>query len=136
MSLADDIYQYAITHEAIRGLIGQRLYPEMARQGTDTPYAVYSFPQEERIVALSLESTGVVRKLLQVDCWAPSQSLADSVATAMREGLHNQRGEIGGSFVLGMYEVGTATQLEPPDDGSDAAIYGARVTFQVWSEEN
>lgn len=139
-TLASDLYQYMATDTALRAYVGAKIYPQMAQENATLPYIVYSLITEERQQTLSLARISPYKTDWRFDCWGNSQAEADMLAQAVQERLQPASApilnvRIGETVFHGIFFPFRIDQLVVPEDGTDAPIFGARVTATIWAEE-
>lgn len=118
----------------VAAMVGERVYPQLAPQGSDMPAVIYTIRREPLTVQEGLQ--GFDRYDLGVDCWSrqrPGESPYDeasSLAAAVVQALGGYRGTVEGIQIHGIVVEATY------DDGADeeTGIYSVGVDAYVWAQ--
>jgi hypothetical protein len=106
--------------DALKALVGNRVYPDVAPAGTDTPFIVYQQVGGEAINFLEAGMPGVRNARMQISCWAQSRLAASALARAAEEAI------VAGN--LKAFAIGALTAVHEPDTG----LYGTHQDFSIW----
>lgn len=124
------IIAYLLADSSVSSLVGQRISPQLRRQGDAVPAIVYEVVDVTRYDTLASKST-LSRMTLRFDCVAESYALARSVAMAVRTCLD------GASFtgVDRTSVQGETSSVAAPDYGQGDAERITTLTVVAWIQE-
>ena len=116
MSLESNVF------DALKSLVSNRVYPDVAPLGTAAPYITYQ--QVGGTAENFLESTPVGKRnaRIQISCWATTRQASNNLARSAEDALVNSTMK---AFVLGAFIAAYEDSLNPP-------IYGTNQDFSVW----
>lgn len=83
MSLESDLYAELSGDAGLTALVGVRIWPSVASEGTSTPYVVYAPIFHEGIYGLDGEATNQSRARVQIDCYSEDPDEAAAIARAV-----------------------------------------------------
>lgn len=127
MAVEQVLVKELLANAGVATLVGTRIHPQVAPQGTAQPYVTYemasSNPQHDHSGAAGLWA---VR--LSYLCHAQTYAGAKAVAAAIRSALDGRRGTIQGEAVKGILES------EEADAGWDEVtrLHVIAIDFLVW----
>ena len=85
-----DLYALLTAASPVTALVGTRITPGIAKQGTTVPYIAYHIPSTINVNAIDTSVKIAANTSIQIDCWADSPdestALADAVETALTTG--------------------------------------------------
>jgi hypothetical protein len=118
MSLESDIF------DALKGLVSNRVFPDVAVFGTATPYITYQ--QVGGSAENFLESVFVGKRnaRMQINCWATTRAAANALARSVETTLITSTALR--AYVLGAFVSTHEDELVPP-------LFGTYQDFSIWS---
>lgn len=117
------IYAALAADSTLAALVSTRIYPETAPDEADLPLVVYTVRAGE-----SIEGSAAMRPCtITANCYAESDSDAESVGNAVRDVLDEFDGSDADYLVRGLY-LSDYGELRDPD----VAIWGRLATFSGW----
>lgn len=138
MSVEAALRSVLVNDAAVAALVSERVWPQKAKQSTPKRNVQYGKTAGGRSYCLSGE-TPDREGTWQFDCRAETQEQANELADAVADALSavgRTAVSVGadvtyfqGCFVIDDYEA-----IEPPDFGTDNALYWSPVGVQVWIE--
>lgn len=107
-----------------------RVWARRAPQGVYPPYVIVHqiASRHEHEYSASL---GLAFSLVQVDVYAPTVSVAEAGADAVRERLDGFKGTMGSTVVRGIFLESVRDDVVPEEGGRETAYYGIQSTFEV-----
>ena len=110
------LYTYLTAQSGVTALIGTKLYPVTAPQGTTLPYVVYSKIDTRPVQALG-QAAGMATSRLQFDAYAATPLAAKNLIQALRVALDGKQGAWGSTVIgsslwlneIDLYEQETAS---------------------------
>lgn len=127
MSIETAIRSALINNAAVAALISTRCYPMFLAQGYTLPAVSYqriSGPRPRDTV----DATGRVNAIFQIDCWAGTYSQARDLSAKVITCLDNHRGTLG-TGTAALDDVGTIENTSDRDD-FDTAVEVYRVILE------
>lgn len=128
-TIEDGINELLLAQPAIAGMVGNRIYPNEAKEGSAFPRIVYSVTGNSRTHAMS-GPDGAPAMLLLLDCqgsYDQSKNLADAVRLAM----DGYRGYAGQHWIKGCFFEDQSDQPESPVRGEEKAIKVRQVVMTI-----
>lgn len=122
MSLRDDIRTYLLTQTPITNLVGQRVFSSNIPQREDYP-AISIVRITGGHAHMLSGGAGFAEPTVQVDAWADTSTVCESIAEALRGELQGFRGTMGSTTVRAVVLQNEIDLSEEPSDGSDAWVY-------------
>ena len=110
----------ATIYNALKGLVSDRVFPDVAPEGTQKPYATY---QQVGGAAYNYTEGGAVgarNARVQVNVWAASRLEASTIGNAAEDALRN---------VPGTVVLGAATSIYEPDTQARGHIQDFSFTY-------
>jgi hypothetical protein len=117
MSLESDVF------DAIKGLVSNRVFPDVAPLSTTRPYVTYQQVGGDAVNYMESVHPGRRHARIQVNVWAETRLAANTLARSIEVALVNSttlRGWVYGAFVA-----------EPADFDLSPPRYGTRQDFGV-----
>ncbi|MCK4624072.1 MAG: DUF3168 domain-containing protein [Phycisphaerae bacterium] len=134
--IEDAIYYLLANDATVAGLVGTRIFPGYAKEGTAVPYIVYS-----RISADHDESTegssglGIAR--YQFSCVDDSMRGIAALAEAVRKELQDYTGTVASTCIHTVHAQGetdgSAVQETP---GGETFLHVRECDFELWFDED
>ncbi len=127
MSSTEAVRQLMIDTAAIFAVVGNRIFPMRAPQGTPYPYCLYELQDGEPFRHLTGQSN-IGHERITLSIWTKSYDEARTALEAIRDNLNGFRGAVditgGGTTHLSClwiedYDI----SAEAPSDGSDEVIF-------------
>lgn len=126
MHLEEAIFERLRTGGEIQNLLGERIFPGQAPQGTDLPVCIYSQAYRQQLRTL----TGRIncnRYTMHLDVWADDYATCKAVYEAIRERLLDFTGDLpvtGGAVTIkGIFEETGDEDSEPPIHGQESGLF-------------
>ena len=117
------IYAALAADATVTGLAGARIYPEEAPDEAALPLVVYTVRAGEEV-----EGSAIMRNTtVTANCYAESDSDAESVGAAVRDVLEGFDGSDASYLVRGLY-LSDYSELRDPD----VNIWGRLASFSGW----
>jgi hypothetical protein len=133
--ITGDLVTYWKTVPGITSLVGTttsaRIFPDIAKQGTASPFIVYEEAQGSESYRDLTATTNKQGTVLHVYCYAVTRSGANALADAVRTGTENYRGTMGTATVNDSRLVGFDSGVDVSQDGSDQRRYWTRLIFEI-----
>jgi hypothetical protein len=118
----------------VAALVGDRIYPQYAAQGADTPHVAYQRSRGPRGHALD-GFTGLGRARMVYACNGGTYDEAKAVATAVRRALDDLRGDVDGVMVQALNVVDESDSFSYSVD-QERSVHVVLLTFDVFYEED
>ena len=118
--LQTDIYTVLSMDATIKGVCGDRIYPQRMPQNAAVPAVVYTINDITPVKSLSGES-GLDNVTVEITCWAKSYTAAHLLATAVRSAFVAS----GRAFLTG--------SLQDAED-EETRNFGVIMLLDAWSE--
>lgn len=110
-------------YDLLKGLVGNRVYPDVAPPGTARPYITYQQVGGQTVAFLERGVPSKKNGRYQINVWATTR--AEAAALAL---------QIEGVFIttsaLQAEALGAPIAAHEPDEG----LYGAMQDFSIWSD--
>jgi len=91
MTIETDFYATLQTNAGVTAIVGAKLYPHVAPEGTAAPFLTYHMVVGTPFNQIS-KTTTLEKKRIQINCWSDSyagaQTLAEAVKTALNSDGH------------------------------------------------
>ena len=134
MTLQEAFHAYMIAQAAVSGLLGTRLYPEIAPTDTPLPYCTYKVPSDVPIYHMT-GAAGIANAHIAVDVWAENEPSRTRVAKTLQAAL--EQWVLSGSISPGIAVrfAGLETQEDSfvaPSDGSERGVYQRTLDLNIW----
>lgn len=110
-----------LIYNALQGLVGGRVFPDVAPEGTDQPYATYQAVGGSVINFTEGTAPGYRNARVQVNVWAATRMQASSIGNAAEDALRGVAG-------LQTTVLSAATSIYEPDTG----LYGQMQDYSFW----
>lgn len=135
------IVQRLLAQSSVTALVGQRIWPHVAPQGTDTntlDYIVYH--AVDKVHEQNLRgASGVCFARLQLDVFASSYARAKAIVEAIRMCIEGYRGDVTvGSDIVRVVHCSLELEVDefdPPIDGSQRGRHRMILDYKVGYEE-
>ncbi|MGA9851843.1 MAG: DUF3168 domain-containing protein [Gammaproteobacteria bacterium] len=131
--IEDAIFTVLNTNDGVSALIDGRIYPALLPQEPTYPALTYTFISETPSPAMGAD-IGIVRRRLQVSCWAVSmtgaQGVADAVTTALSRYMGTVTGDWGSMTIEDVYRMGVHDLFD-----EQARKFQRAVDFEVIYQE-
>jgi len=116
------VYNILSNASGVTNLIGTRIFPSIAPQGTQHPYSTYRVTNTEMV---DTKANVIPRELpqVQIDVFARSREDAENIAAAIRSALHGYTGTVQGIKIVD-------TRIINQNDGTLDADYILHVVSQ------
>jgi hypothetical protein len=114
MSIEADIFN------TLKGLVSNRVYPDVAPAGTEKPFIVYQQAGGEAVNFLEAGAPVKRNARMQITCWATTRLAAATLARQAEDALT--------SSALKAFSIGALTAIYEDDTG----LYGTRQDFSIW----
>jgi hypothetical protein len=108
----------AAIFNALKTLVGNRCYPDVAPEGVARPFIVYQQVGGRSFNFLESAPVGLRNASVQVSCWANSRQAANDLARNAENAMLAIKATALGAFV-GVYE-------------EDTRLYGAQQDFSIF----
>jgi hypothetical protein len=108
---------------ALKGLVENRVYPDIAPVGTDKPYITYQQIGGQGINFLDLAMPGKKNSWVQVNVWAESRLSAAAITSQVEQALRS-------TATLQATVLSAPTAIHEPD----TKLYGAMQDFSFWTD--
>ena len=128
-------------HEAVRttlisatdvsDVIGTKVFPAIAPQGTELPYITYQIISNNADQHMS-GASGLQETRIQLNCWSASYAEVQNLAEAVRESLLPMSGTINSTLICGVTSEGKRDTYEKPQSGEEVGVYGVSEDFNIW----
>lgn len=116
MSLESDLF------DAVKALVGNRVYPDAAPFGAARPYITYQQVGGEAANYLESALVGKRNARMQVNCWSDTRLATMALARAAEDALVTSSLR---AYVLGAPVSEHEDEMSPP-------LFGARQDFSIW----
>jgi len=129
VSTAGDIRTLILSDPAVSGLVGNRVYPQIAPEGATYPLVVYS-------QILRVDPTGLSTPLslstvsYEFTAWAESYITAHDVEVALVNLLNKYRGTTQSTTIHDVELISSNDNVVPRADGSQESYYGVVTAFR------
>lgn len=133
MSIEASLFAYLQSRPTITALVGNRIFPQAAAQGSATPYIVYSLLNDQPIQHAGGSST-LARKAFTLTVFASSAAQARAVSNAIRlelDGLSNYTPP-GGTTIRSAHRDGERALISPDADGSQSHSYQLDTDYRLF----
>lgn len=117
MSLESDLFA------AIRALVGNRAFPDVAPIKTARPYITYQVVGGRAVNFLETGLVGKRNARIQINCWADTRLEASSLARTVEDTVVL-------NTTLRAYVLGAP--VSSYEDETSPPLYGTRQDFSVW----
>lgn len=114
MSLESDLF------DALKGLVSNRVYSDVAPAGVARPFIVYQQAGGEAINFLEAGAPVKRNARMQVSCWATTRLAAAALARAAEDAL--------AASAMKAFSLGALTAIHEEDTG----LFGTRQDFSIW----
>ena len=127
--IESDLYTYINDQATITSLVGTRIYPDTAPQKCDYPFMVYSKIDTTREMHLR-GATGVCVARFQIDIYAPSRMICESIIEQVRLRFNGFQGNWDTTFI---HQVRLESESNGWDieSGKDTGIHTASVDLVI-----
>lgn len=133
MDLEQTIVGILAASAPVTALIAARLFPNHARQGTQTPYAVYTQEGGNPEVLLDGTVSPLASYRMQLQVSADTFAQAKAVASALTLALIALRGQTPpGLKLAGVFVEDGADDYSPPMHDDDVGVYGCTIDLLLW----
>jgi len=131
-ALKDGIFSKLSADPTLSGLVGDRIYPDVAGQTKKLPYLVYEVDSEDGVGHMTgggvLELTSI-----QITVWAKSSPERDAVNDALRALLNDKIGlALGSANTRSIRKTNAVDQQKKPDEGSQNWNFGTFNDYDIW----
>ena len=134
MAIAQDVRTYLLTKSAVTTLVGTRIFPSFIPQSNTTyPCIVYNLINQLPAHMLS-GGAGYAETRVQLDVYATTLLVAESLAEVLRDELQGYKGTMGSSTVSSVVYKNMVGFYEPPQDQSDTGLF--RYACDYWIRHN
>lgn len=123
------IFQRLTSHTSVSTLIGTRVYPLLAPQGTPLPLVVYQRTAVERPQSLA-GNVGNPVITLQLTTYGTSYTSVKNIARAVRLAVDGWTGTTAGVTIQRTTLVSEADGVEMPADDQMLPYYNVQQTFE------
>lgn len=129
-SVGEAIYSILAADVTVNGLVGTKIYPQVAPQSAALPMVVYEREESETYPVMG-GTAGKQQTWWTVWNHAATYAGANALASAVHSALVNHEGVIAGLYIDVIYmESMTDAQYEP-----ELNEYCAEVRVRIWSNE-
>ena len=127
--IESEFYSYITDQASITSLVGTRIYPDTAPEKCDYPFLVYSKIDTTRELHLR-GATGVCVSRFQLDVFAPSRMICESIIEQVRLRFNGFQGNWGTTFIhqVRMDSESVGWDIE---SGKDTGIHTASVDLVI-----
>ena len=136
MTIESALYSHLSTKASIIALVSDRIYPQIAPNGTAYPFITFTVINEDHDHAMS-GATGLANVSMQIDVW--TETIADRVAVseALRNALDGFTGDMGTEDlnIRSCFLDNRAVFQETDTEGKGQPIYRASMDFSIWHVE-
>lgn len=134
--VSDAIATRLIADNPLAALIGDRVYPVVAKQTTAQPFVVYVMDSAPRQVTYA-GTHALVQGDLEVHCYAKSYKVVKQVAAAVKASLVDFSGSMSANTSpVSSVQVNTIQYLGDNDlEDEDPGLYRVLQRFTVWYYE-
>ena len=117
MSLETDLVAYLKSLPAITGILGSSssISPWPVEQNPVFPYLTYFRVSNKTVNSMTSGSSGLVRTVLQFDCWARRRIETWDLADELRKALLGFKGVMGSTTIQNVVEVQMMDWYEEED---------------------
>lgn len=130
MAIEAPIITRLLASASVTSLVGQRVSPQLRRQGDSTPAIVYEVSEVIRYDTMQAAGT-LCRLSMRIDCIADGYADSRDVAAGVRAAVDGQ----GFTGVLRCAVVSETTGAAVPDDGQGDAERITTLTLVAWIQE-
>ena len=110
--------------DALKGLVSNRVYPDVARADTPRPYITWQQVGGAAVNFLECVPPGRRNARVQVNCWDSTRIAAAALARAVEDALVS-------APALRAYVVGAMAASHEPD--LTPPLYGTMQDFSIWT---
>lgn len=133
MSIVGDLTTYLRASTAITAVVGTRIHHNVAPQDSTGAYLWFQRSSENE--ELTMDGVGeLVETDINLECWSPLDSEADSLANLVKARLNSFRGTMGTATVQGMFVTSKDDEYNPrgafADEGAHVVAFGVK----IWHE--
>jgi len=119
----------------VTALVGTRIYPNRARQGSPQPYVTYNTVTGESIMSTASHS-GLGNQTFQVDVWDDDYADAHDAAEKIRLALQDYTGTISGVAIQDCFaDGGPRDDLGVFADGRETSLARVSRDYKIWFAE-
>lgn len=130
--MSADLYLYLIQVPAVKNLLGDRIFPETAPQGTPRPFAIVSQDDEDGSRHMGGQGS-LVNVAIRIEITAESAPIRKRASDAIREALdgmtHKQKGE---TLFRSITQTNKQKEYIDPSDASGEGDYKEILRFSIW----
>lgn len=138
--MADDaksgVIQRLLTVAGVTDLVGDRIDPRLAPQGDAYPRIGVGLISVNRIYPHEGKTALVGGALLQVNCYARTETAVKALAKQVRLALHGYMGAAGDLSAASITLENERDADEPVSDGSEQTVYAVQQDYEVWHDED
>ena len=133
MSIVGDLTTYLRASTAITAVVGTRIHHNVVPQDATRPYLWFRRTSENE--ELTLDGVGeLVETEIDLECWAETDSAADSLGNLTKTRLHGVRGTVGTATVGGMFVNSKDDDYEPRGAYADAGMHVVALGVKIWHD--
>jgi len=130
-SIRTAIFKHLSQSAGVHDLVGDRIFPHTARQGTAFPYITFQLiadPAEDHMGGPS----AIAHPTFQIDCWAESSTDAENVFEAVRDAFEGFRGSIEGVKISRVFRDAGFSDFEQVTEGRENEIFRNSMDVIIW----
>lgn len=128
MSWQSDLYDALIADGTVSGLVGTRVFPDVAPGNATVPYIVYQHISETGETPFS-GGRGVTFPLVQISCWDDGKAGAVALASAVS-------GAVEGVNLPGSANASMGFVNQQSTRDQQTKLYGEQIDFRVSANPN
>ena len=129
--LFTEMYPYLSTVAGFKALAGDRLYPEVAPQDSELPYAVMSMVGEVSNQHMG-GAVSLVLRSYQFDVYAEDSATRGTLTGVIRDALAGYRGNMGETYIHGSIHDNTFFTFDLTVAGSESGTFRSIMQFRIW----
>ena len=126
------IRTHTLADATVSGLVSTRMYSDVLPQSVTLPAITYNLPDtipNEHLAGI----VDMSRARIQIDCYATTRTVANSLADAVRLQLETYRGTVGSQFINNItMPTGESYRFDVPEAGTDRRRYITSQDFFVF----
>src|SRR3990167_3270457 len=133
MSLEADFRSYLLGQATITAAVDRRVFPQIAPQNADYPLIRYLLQEVEREYTFD-GASGLAHARYRVECWDQGDTAyadAKALASATRAVLSGYRGYMRTTYILGVFILREADDIESPPELLAVHVRGVGFDIQI-----
>lgn len=137
MTIESALYSYLSNKASVTALVSDRIYPQVAPQGTAYPFVTFNVLSEDTQHDMS-GASGLTNVAMQIDAWCETVADRVSVSEALRNALDGFRGAMGTEslHISNFFMTDRQNFVEGDTEGKAHPLYRSSMDFSIWHAES